>query len=65
MTQGNDMMGNGMMNGNAVMHGCPMMGGTGGTIMMITMAVIWILMVAALLLSIAALIKYLRSGRNS
>ena len=52
-----------MMQGNAMMDGCPMIG-AGGTFMMITMGVIWILIVAALLLSIAALIKYLRSGRN-
>ena len=58
------MQANAMMQENAMMHGCPMMNGAGGTVMMITMGVIWILVVAALLLSIAALIKYLRSGRN-
>ena len=58
MIQGNTTMQSNMM------HGCPMMSG-GGMAMMIAMGVIWILIIAALLLSIAALIKYLRSGRNS
>lgn len=55
------MQGNAMMEGNG-MHGCPMMGGAAGTVMMIGMWVIWILIIAILLLGIAALIKYLRSG---
>lgn len=58
------MQGNAMMPGNMMMS-CPMMSGAGGTMMMITMGVIWILVVAALLLAIAALVKYLRAGRNS
>jgi hypothetical protein len=41
---------------------CPMMGGAGGRLMMIGMGIIWLLVVVALLLGIAALIKYLRSG---
>lgn len=45
------------------MNGCPMMEG-GGAMMMIGMGAIWVLIVIALLLSIAALIKYLRSGRK-
>lgn len=49
--QGNPMMQN--------VHGCPMCGG--GTVMMSVMGVISILVVAALFLSIAALVKYLRS----
>ena len=66
MMQGNAMtQSNGMINGNAMIHGCPMMGSTGRAIMMITMGVIWILLVGALLLSIAALVKYLRSGRSN
>lgn len=39
-----------------------MMGGAGGTAMMIGMGLVWILTVALLALGIAALIKYLRSG---
>lgn len=39
---------------------CPdMMGGSG---MMIGMGIVWLLVVAVLLLSIAALVKYLRSN---
>jgi hypothetical protein len=49
---------------NGMMHGCPMMSGSGGIAMMIAMGLIWILIVAALLLSIAALVKYLRSTHN-
>ena len=41
-----------------------MMGGTGGTAMMIGMALTWILIIALLVLGVAALIKYLRSGRD-
>ena len=44
-------------------YDCPMMEGGGG-LMMITMGVVWILVVAVLVLSIAALLKYLRSGRQ-
>ena len=40
---------------------CPMMM-DGGGVMMIAMGLVWLLILAALLLSIAALIKYLRSG---
>lgn len=43
-----------------MMEGCPMM--QGGGLMMISMGLIWILIVVALLLAIAALVKYLRSG---
>ena len=46
-----------------MMTGCPMMMGGHGTLMMIGMGLVWVLIVAALLLSIAALLKYLRSGR--
>jgi len=42
------------------MVGCPMMGGGWG--MMMGMDLIWLLIIVALLLSIAALLKYLRSG---
>lgn len=41
-----------------------MMGGAGGTLMMIAMGLVWLLIVVALLLAIAALAKYLRSGRS-
>ena len=46
---------------------CPGMMGSGGGIMMIAMGLVWLLVVALLLLSIAALVKYLRSssGRDS
>lgn len=44
-----------------MMDGCPMMQGGGGA-MMIGMGLIWLLTVVALLLAIAALVKYLRSG---
>lgn len=40
------------------MQNCPM----GGGMMMIGLALVWLLIVAALLLAIAALVKYLRSG---
>ena len=39
-----------------------MMSGAGGTAMMIGMGLVWLLIVALLVLSIAALVKYLRSG---
>ena len=39
-----------------------MMDGPGGTVMMIGMALIWILIIALLVLGVAALVKYLRSG---
>ncbi len=45
-----------------MMENCPMM--QGGGLMMIAMGLVWLLVVAVLLLSIAALVKYLRSGRN-
>lgn len=47
------------------MHDCPMMSGPGGTVMMIVMGAVWILVLVALILSIAALVKYLRSGPRS
>ncbi len=61
------MPANTMMQGNAMMqgypmHGCPMMMGAHGTWMMVGMGIIWLLTIAILLLGIAALIKYLRSG---
>lgn len=43
---------------------CAMMMGDGGGWMMIGMGAIWLLVVIVLLLAIAALVKYLRSGRN-
>lgn len=39
-----------------------MMSGPGGAAMMIAMALIWILIIALLVLGVAALLKYLRSG---
>jgi len=45
------------------MHDSPMMMGGHGTLMMIGMGLVWVLIVVALLLSIAALLKYLRSNR--
>lgn len=41
---------------------CPMMMGHGGMWMMFGMGIIWLLTIVLLLLGIAALIKYLRSG---
>ena len=41
-----------------------MMGGTGGTEMMIAMGLVWLLIVGVLILAAAALVKYLRSGRH-
>ncbi|MBX3562673.1 MAG: hypothetical protein KF780_12785 [Sphingomonas sp.] len=43
-----------------MMNDCP--GMTGGGMMMIGMGLVWLLVLAALLLGIAALVKYLRSG---
>lgn len=43
-----------------MMHGCPMFEG-GGLVMMIGMGLFWLLAIVALLLAIAALVKYLRS----
>ena len=43
---------------------CPMMMGHGGGWMMIGMGLIGLLTVIVLLLAIAALVKYLRSGRS-
>lgn len=43
---------------------CPMMMGDGGGMMMIGMGLVWLLTIVVLLLAIAALVKYLRSGRN-
>ena len=42
------------------MVGCPMM--EGGGMMMIGMGLVWLLTIVTLLLAIAALVKYLRSG---
>ena len=39
-----------------------MMGGAGGTMMMVGLGLFWLLLIAALLLAVAALVKYLRSG---
>lgn len=39
-----------------------MMDGPGGMIMMVGMGLVWLLIIGALLLAIAALLKYLRSG---
>jgi tetrahydromethanopterin S-methyltransferase subunit B len=63
MMQANQMMPeNQMMQGYPAMHGCPMMMGGAGTAMMIGMWIIWLLTLVLLLLGIAALVKYLRSG---
>ena len=56
------MQANTMMQGDAGWHSCPMMGGAGGTWMMLTMGLVWLLTIVILVLGIAALIKYLRSG---
>lgn len=50
------------MNSAMPMNCMQMMGGTGGTIMMIGMWVVWFLIIALLILGIAALVKFLRSG---
>lgn len=47
-----------------MMTGCPMMGGAGGAWMMILGGIVWLLTIAVLVLGIAALLKYLRSGRR-
>lgn len=47
------------------MHACPMMSGPGGVVMMIVMGAVWILVLVTLILSIAALVKYMRSGPRS
>ena len=57
-------MGNAMMKGYP-MHGCPMMMTGGGRWMMVGMGIVWLLTILVLVLGIAALIKYLRSGRGS
>lgn len=44
------------------MNCAQMMAGPGGTVMTIGMVLIWILIVALLLLGVAALVKYLRTG---
>lgn len=44
------------------MNCAQMMGGSGGTAMMIAMGLVWLLIVAVLILAAAALVKYLRSG---
>lgn len=44
-----------------MMQNCPTMAGGGG-LMMIGMGAIWLLTVIVLVLGIAALVKYLRSG---
>lgn len=41
---------------------CPEMMGGGSMTMMIGMGLVWLLIIVALLLAIAALVKYLRSG---
>lgn len=51
------------MQGNHMMQGCPMMTGSGGTMMMIGMGLVWLLSITILVLGIIALVKYLRSGR--
>ena len=61
MMQANQMVpANQMMQGYPVMHGCPM--GHGGAMMMIGMGIVWLLTIVILVLGIAALVKYLRSG---
>lgn len=42
-----------------MMQDCPMM--AGGPVMMIGMGLVWLLIVVALALAVAALLKYLRS----
>lgn len=44
------------------MNCAQMMSGAGGTAMMIGMGLVWLLVIALLVLGIAALVKYLRSG---
>jgi hypothetical protein len=44
-----------------MVYSCPMMAG-GGAMMMIGMSIVWLLTIVLLVLGIAALIKYLRSG---
>ncbi len=44
------------------MDSAQMMSGPSETAMMIAMALIWILIIAVLVLGVAALLKYLRSG---
>jgi len=39
-----------------------MMAGGGGAMMMVGMSIVWLLTIVLLVLGIAALIKYLRSG---
>ena len=39
-----------------------MMGSTEGTAMMVAMGLVWLLIVGVLILALAALVKYLRSG---
>ena len=56
------MQANAMMQGNAGWHGCPMMMGGHGTVMMVTMGLVWLLTIIVLVLGIAALVKYLRAG---
>jgi hypothetical protein len=43
-------------------YSCQMMAGGGATMMMIGMSIVWLLTIVLLVLGIAALIKYLRSG---
>lgn len=49
---------------NEMQMTCPMMMGHGSGWVMIGMGVLWLLIVVTLLLAAAALVKYLRSGRN-
>ena len=44
------------------MYNCPMMGSGAGMVMMAGMWLIWLLTIVLLVLGIAALVKYLRSG---
>lgn len=61
--QANAMMrGNATMQGNARWHGCPLMLGGGRTWMTVGMGIVWLLTIALLVLGIAALVKYPRSG---
>lgn len=55
---------NAMMQGAAGWHGCPTIGGAEGTVMMLTMGLVWLLTILILILGIAALVKYLRSDRR-
>lgn len=47
---------------NTSAYGCAMMVRSGGEWMMIGMGLVWLLTIVILILGIAALLKYLRSG---